>query len=311
MDTKKTKKLTCGIYFTMAGSWAVGLKKLGFDIKWHYCIEEFHEVFSLNFPEVLMTDELSDIDERLDLIVGSPPCIGMSSANPASGMDHPANQVTLDFAIVVDVLKPKGFIMEMVPMITRPKFESLFNMYKAIIGKSYNYNYEVINFADYGVPHNRKRFIIMGVKKSLGNFEEIVFPKSVKEKTTLKEAFAGLPRLTERQAVEQKLTRKFNPKWKGPYSMYIKKPDHFQLRWDKMTPCVTNIGTQYFRHPDFLNKNKAYHRLITYREAARLMEFPDNFNFIGNYSKKIKQISWGVPCKGTQHFMRAIRKLIK
>ena len=149
----------------------------------------------------------------------------------------------------------------------------------------------------------------MGVKKSID--KKIVFPKPIEEKTTLKEAFMGLPKLTERQAVGQGLTRKFNPKWRGPYSMYVNKPDHFQLRWDKMTPCVTAIDTQYFKHPDFLNKNKVYHRLVTYKEAARLMEFSDSFKFTGSYSKKIKQISWGVPCRGIQYFIREIRKLIK
>jgi len=303
------KKLTAGIFFTMAGSWAVALKELGINIKWHYCIKEFHEVFSLNFPEILMTDKLSDINEEVDLIVGSPPCIGMSSANPNAKIDHNANQETLNFAMVVEILRPKAFIMEMVPTIIRPKFEYLFNQYKSVLQMNYSFVYRIINFVDYGTPQVRKRFIILGLRKD--NLNEIIFPNPSNKKITIKEAFYGLPKLTEKKAVEQELTRKFNPKWKAPFSKYIHNPGYFQLKWEGVAPPFTAMGGVYFKHPDFLEDNLEYHRLITYREAARLQEFPDNFRFVGKFSKQVKQISWGVPCKGIQPFIKKLLSLIK
>lgn len=300
--------ITAGIYFTMAGSHAVALKKLGIDIKWHYCVEEFHEVFSLNFPKVPVTDSLGDLSE-VDIIVGSPPCIGMSGANPKAGMDHAANQETLNFAMVVEVLRPKGFVMEMVPMIVRPKYEQLFSEYTTVLQKHYDFKYEVVNFADYGVPHRRKRFIIIGTRKDLKKKVEFTSPAITK--TTIKDAFEGLPRLTEKQAVSEGLTRKFNPKWKAPWSAYTRPSNPFQLRWDGIAPCVTAIDTGYFKHPDFLTKNEARHRLITWREAARLMGYPDSFQFTGQLGNRFKEISWGVPCKGIQYFIKDLLKALK
>ena len=302
------KKLTAGIYFTMAGSWALALRSMDADIVWHYCIKEFHKVFSLNFPDVIMTDSLSDINGGLDLIVGSPPCIGMSTGNPKACVDHGANQETLNFAMVVDVLRPKGFVMEMVPMIVRPKFDELFREYIRVLQRHYNFECDVIDFSDYGVPARRKRFIIMGLRKDIK--KSLSVPCIQTDTITIRKAFQGLPRWTEEKAIEAKMTRKFNPKWKGPWSTYLRKDNPFQLRWDGIAPCVTNIDTKYFKHPKFLEDDPRYHRLITYREAARLMEFPDEFEFTGGFNNMIKQISWGVTVKGIPYFIKEVVKAL-
>jgi DNA (cytosine-5)-methyltransferase 1 len=65
-----------------------------------------------------------------------------------------------------------------------------------------------------------------------------------------------------------------------------------RLWWDR--PSVT-IRTEFFKpekgrylHPD-------QHRPITHREAARLMGFPDDFEFVGNKSDIARQIGNAVP----------------
>jgi len=40
------------------------------------------------------------------------------------------------------------------------------------------------------------------------------------------------------------------------------------------------------------------------------MEFPDEFEFIGGFNNMIKQVSWGVPCKGIQPFIKEIIKIL-
>jgi len=306
------KKLTAGIFFTMAGSWAVALKELGIKMDWHFMDSkkfhgtDFHKVFSLNFPDVPISDNWSDIATPVDIIVGSPPCVGISAANKQSGLNHPENQRLTEFAITVEAFQPKGFMMEMTPGFPKPRFAPLFKEYTDILSRSYNFKWEIVNFVDYGTPAVRKRFIIMGIRKDIN--KKIIFPKPFSKQTTIKEAFIGLPKLTAKQAVEQDMGWKFNPKWKGSWRTYIKRPGHFQLQWDGVAPCVTALDTVYFKHPDF--KNERYKRTVTYREAARLQEFPDDFEFTGTYGKKVRQISWGVPCKGIQPFIKEIMKWI-
>lgn len=309
------KKLTAGIFFTMAGSWAVALRQLGIKVNWHFMDSakfhaiDFHEVFSLNFPRIPVSDGWLDLDFRVpitglevDLIVGSPPCVGISAANKKSCIDHPQNQRLIQFAETVNLLRPKGFIMEMTPSFPKPRFELLFKEYIRILTIGYKVKWEIINFVDYGTPQIRKRFVILGIKKD--NPNEIVFPLPWLKRTPISTAFKDLPELTAKEAVEQKMCWKFNPKWKASWSTYVRRPGHFQLEWGGVAPCVTALDTVYFKHPDF-NK-PGYKRIITYKEAARLMEFPDDFQFIGSFSKKIRQISWGVPCRGIQPFIEEL-----
>ena len=47
-------------------------------------------------------------------------------------------------------------------------------------------------------------------------------------------------------------------------------------------------------------------RELTNRERARLQTFPDNFEFIGNYSSVRKQIGMAVPCKLSEIVITAV-----
>jgi len=304
--------MKAGIFFTMAGSWVVALKKLNINIEWHYCIKEFHEIFSLNFPEVLITDKLNEINSGLDLVVGSPPCIGMSQGSRASEklktkgarLDHPANQETIRFAMVVEVIRPKGFIMEMVPgLLTNKKFRPLLDTYLKILNKNYNVIYEQINFLDYGTPQRRKRAIILGIQKKY-NICPSMPPSTHSKYTTLRQAFKGLPKLTEKEAIEKNLNKKFDIMNKGPFSMYRGQSVNPFLEWDSHAPTITAISAPFLIHP-------SRQRTITWQEASRLMEYPDTFQFIGTVNKKFKYVAWGVPCKGIQPFIQKIMEYIK
>lgn len=298
--------MKCGIFYSMAGSWAVALRDIGIPIAWHICAKEFHKPFALNFPEVPLFAPYPSNLELVDMIVGSPPCVGMSIGNrkfegneSEARPEHDANRITIDFARTVSNFMPKAFIMEMVPAFMSDKFKSLFDEYMALLA-DYNVKADVINFADYGVPQTRKRAIIIGLRKDLGKLPVFPLPFTTEknERTTVRQAFAGLPTLTEDEAVAQKLTRKFNPLWKGPRSKYLLTKHKLKLDWDSPSWTVSALDTVYFKHPESI-------RLITWREAARLQEFPDDFRFEGGFAKCVKHAAWGVPCKGISHFIAA------
>ncbi len=72
-----------------------------------------------------------------------------------------------------------------------------------------------------------------------------------------------------------------------------------RLRWDH--PAYT-IATYFNRpgngcniHPDDTSAKNPQHRLISFREAARIQSFPDNFRFLGSKSSMFKQIGNAVP----------------
>jgi len=75
-----------------------------------------------------------------------------------------------------------------------------------------------------------------------------------------------------------------------------------RLYGNKQALTITSAATREFFHP---NEN----RPLTIRECARLQSFPDNFQFIGNSSSKIKQIGNAVPPIGAKFIAEMILKV--
>lgn len=155
--------------------------------------------------------------EELDVIIGGPPCQAYSIAGRVRdehGMKNDyRNYLFESYLKVVEKYKPKLFVFENVPGILsaqpgdRPIIE--------IIQESFNnagyyvlpdLRKAIIDFTDYGVPQNRKRIIIVGLRKEYFGEERCVemaekfystyLPKyKVKSKKTVKEAIGDLPKL--------------------------------------------------------------------------------------------------------------------
>ena len=114
-------------------------------------------------------------------------------------------------------------------------------------------------------------------------------PPALNTIVTGRQVFEGLDNPTEDEAVAQKLTHKWNPLWKGPYSVLLKKGiDYFRLPEDGPGRTFTAVGGVYIRHPDG-------HRAITKHEAKRLIGFPDDWIINAGYSTVIRACAWGVP----------------
>jgi site-specific DNA-cytosine methylase len=60
--------------------------------------------------------------EKIDVIVGGPPCQGFSTANPSRSFDDPRNQLFKQYSRIIKNVKPKLFLMENVSgMVTMEK----------------------------------------------------------------------------------------------------------------------------------------------------------------------------------------------
>jgi DNA (cytosine-5)-methyltransferase 1 len=112
--------------------------------------------------------------DRVDLIIGGPPCQGFSSAGKKL-LDDPRNQLVIDFIRMVEELKPTCFLMENVEgMLTSGRGELLAEVVESFIEAGYTVGAAKLNAVDYGVPQFRKRVFIMG--NSLGI--EFEFPRA-------------------------------------------------------------------------------------------------------------------------------------
>lgn len=161
-------------------------------------------------------DKLINAAEGIDVIIGGPPCQAYSIAGRVrdeNGMrDDYRNYLFESYIKVLERYQPKAFIFENVPGIlsAKPGDRNIIE----IIQESFDeagycllpdLSEAIIDFTEYGVPQNRKRIIIFGVKKDyfgekateiVKQFYETNLPKyKIKKKKTVQEAIGDLPKL--------------------------------------------------------------------------------------------------------------------
>lgn len=139
------------------------------------------------------------IEKKVDLVMATPPCQGMSEAGLRLEFD-PRNQLVSYAIDVIKRVKPRFVFMENVPKQLTTKIKCgeeivLIPEYiKRELGNDYSFNKETLVMAkDYGVPQLRERNIFLLVRKDV---DGVVweFPKKQKE-ITLREAIGHLPSL--------------------------------------------------------------------------------------------------------------------
>ena len=131
-------------------------------------------------------------DKSIDVIIGGPPCQGMSLSGPRK-FDDPRNKLYLSYIRLVEEIKPKAFVIENVPglvgLFGGQIKDSIIEKFKLM---GYNIQYKILCAADYGVPQNRKRVVFVGMKKG-----EFHYPTPFEEKVTCSMALDDLPSLED------------------------------------------------------------------------------------------------------------------
>ena len=158
------------------------------------------------------SQQLEDLRGMVDLVAGGPPCQGFSMAGKRV-KDDIRNQLVFSYIKFIKLVQPKMILFENVKGFTyafnkrnRSEVEPYSHkVINALEGLGYKVKPHVIDFSNYGVPQRRKRFILVGIKKELGdpdNFEQLLLAnrdeflkdKGLKSHTTLKEAISDLLR---------------------------------------------------------------------------------------------------------------------
>ena len=125
-------------------------------------------------------------NKKIDIIIGGPPCQGMSLSGPRE-FDDPRNKLYLSYIRLVDEIRPRAFVIENVPGLV-----SLFGgqIKDSIIEKftemGYKVKYQILCAADYGVPQNRKRVVFVGTREK----NEFFYPSKSDEQVTCKMALS-------------------------------------------------------------------------------------------------------------------------
>lgn len=101
-------------------------------------------------------------------------------------LDKTRSSLLIEYLRVIRKVKPKYFIYENVKNIIGKRFKEGFDFFNEEL-KNYGYNtyYDVLNAKDYGIPQNRERIFVIGIREDIdnGSFE---FPKPLDSNLRLK-----------------------------------------------------------------------------------------------------------------------------
>ncbi len=140
-------------------------------------------------------------NDRVDLVVATPPCQGMSVANHKKKNDEiKRNSLVVESVDLIKQIKPRFFILENVPSFYKTgcidKNDNLLeigSMIEQNLSGDYMLYDEVINFKNFGANSSRTRTLVIGVCKEFKDFiSALEFFPDFKQEKTLKEVVGSL-----------------------------------------------------------------------------------------------------------------------
>jgi DNA (cytosine-5)-methyltransferase 1 len=253
------------------------------------------------------------------VLIGCAPCQGFSSHRNKAGHGDPRNSLFVDFARIAARLRPTAVVVENVPeLLTDQYWPYVREARRTLEQAGYYVHISVHNMAEYGVPQERFRALILAMKRPFvpphgflgrGNYR------------TVRKAIGNLPRVKagnrhpsdpmHYSAGHKESTLKViravpkdggnRPDGVGPECLRRAKEKngraayedvYGRLYWDRPSITVTayarNPASGRYVHPE-------QDRGLTIREAALLQGFPQGYAFSGGLDQSFRQVGNAVP----------------
>lgn len=278
-------------------------------------------------------------DKKIDLIVGGPPCQGMSLSGPRK-FDDPRNRLYLSYIRLVKEIQPTAFVIEnVIGIVSLFKGQIKDSIIEEFTKMGYQVQFKVLLASDYGVPQNRKRVIFVGTRK-----EGFNYPEPLGEIITTEMALSDLPTL-EHELGDEIMSYATSPQ--NEYQKRMRERSDVVLNHiaakhsEKVTSTIALVpdGGNYKDLPEELRNTRKfnvawtrfaswkpaptidtghrhhfhykYNRVPTVRESARLQSFPDDFVFYGSKTQQFRQVGNAVPPLMAQQIANSLLKYLK
>ncbi len=332
------KQLNAIDFFCGAGGMTFGLKLAGINVLAGIDIdEECRETYELNnqnsifihadIKKLTETDLQNKIDiKRNDdsmIFIGCSPCQYWTKINTHKKKSTETKNLLNEFRRFVDYFRPGYIFIENVPGLSGKKEESNLSTFLEFLEiNDYKYDFSIINSNHYGVPQNRKRFILIASRV----LKNIKIPPPVKDDSLVVKNFIGEHKgfskieagykdetnnlhtaasLSEKNLLRLKKTPpdggnrwswKDDPElqinaYKGKDTIF--RDVYGRIYWNKPAPTIT---TKFIRTSSGRFSHPEEHRGLSLREGATLQTFPNEYVFRGpNIDSIARQIGNAVP----------------
>lgn len=307
--------------FSGCGGLDLGFERAGFEVVWaNEFDKDIWSTYEKNFPHTALDKRdikkvpSSEVPNAVG-IIGGPPCQSWSLAGAMRGINDERGRLFYEYLRLLNDKKPLFFLAENVAgIVSSAHRESFDKIVKSFADIGYNISYKLLNAADYGVPQDRQRVIIIGYRqKSIAKTFE--FPEPFKKKLTLADAIEDLPdplpATGKNKTNGTSSTKLLNHEYMtgGFSTIYMSR--NRKRNWDEQSFTIQAGGRHAPLHPAaspmikigedkwiFDKKTKNPYRRLSVRECARVQTFPDDFVFIyDSVADGYKMIGNAVPVK--------------
>lgn len=275
------------------------------------------------FQDVRLLDG-RDFRDQVDLLIGGSPCQSFSSVGFQGGLEDTRGTLFYDYAHLIKDVSPKVFMYENVRGLTTHDGGKTWAIMKNVFDElGYQINESLLNASDYGIPQTRRRVFIVGIRNDLKLTQKFKFPSPIPLKWTMHDFLLSEVKYGNFVSKNGEINLKKEPGYVDP--KYILSP--------KLKAYVMKTGTKGFvskveidkpiartvlstmgnRHRagvdnyvTDLGKDKI--RMLSEREAHRLMGFPDDYKIVVSRAQGYKQAGNSIVVDVLVNILRELMK---
>lgn len=252
------------------------------------------------------------------------PCNSFSNVGEHQGLaNEKFGQLYWYGVEVLRQYKPKWFIAENVSGIRSAGSGDFQVILKDLRESGYKLTVNLYKAEQYGIPQTRHRVIIVGIREDLPVDFHVPAPDQYADcDISARTALSNIPKSApnnEIRKLQDKVVRRLSlirpgeNVWQAENRLGEDFPEELKIhtrtkisqiyrKLDPKKPAYTVTaagggGTFMYHWTD---------RELSNRERARIQTFPDDFEFVGNYSSVRKQIGMAVPCRLAEIVITAV-----
>ncbi len=315
--------------FAGIGGFRIALQNVGgkcvFSSEWDTQAQKtyFANYGEIPFGDITQRTTKNYIPDNFDILCAGFPCQPFSISGKQKGFEDTRGTLFFDICEIISEKKPKVIFLENVKhLVHHDGGNTLKTILSKLEGLGYKVSWKVLNGADFGIPQNRERIIIIGSKDKLFDFEQLTkhpkrplaefldedgdFEYLNPEEYTLIEnpkkqsvsglIFVGYRNKSLRKAGVRPGTEHLSRVHKQPNRIYSINGIHPTL------PSQETSGRFFI----LLNNNKV--RKLTINECWRIMGFPDNFVKISAIGQQYRQLGNSVCVKMIEEIAKEIKR---
>lgn len=277
-------------------------------------------------PDSVVCCDVRDLNfdklEKIDALAFGFPCNDFSVVGKRAGLNGKYGLLYQFATKALEKFQPDFFVAENVRGLASANKgfaqRQILNAFNDVGYKIFPHLYK---FEEYGVPQNRHRIIVVGIRNDIPKIfrppapykNENISSKNALENPPIPLNTANNEKTKQSLEVIERLKfikpgqNAFNANLPPELQLHVKSATfssiYRRLEPDKPAYTVTGSGgggTHIYHY--------AEPRALTNRERARLQTFPDDFVFVGSKEDVRRQIGMAVPCVGAKIIFEAILK---